>query len=452
MRRRLLIAGLLLPALVLAQPEIGGHSDEAQFQQFLDSCRERYAEVDARIDAAGLRDAAYYRVPGFPYLRTDRLLSSYRGELDSLDRLGTWMLQLREYDSIARDYELENLGLSRYERGGLLNDLRVCAVWMSFADLGDEPRKAQLLAAAQVPDEPAAVTADAAARKAQREALLRRFSEPLSADAKLRLWTPAAVDDEGPLPDLGAVSRDELGRVGLLVSAWPKLARRFAPPLLMDAAARLGQPALDDDQGHARLDARTAVVHYLPGYARVGGRTYVQLSYFIWFATADGKSLDGLIWRVTLDDQSRPLLYDSLRMDGAEPAWFPVQPQRLGPRPPVEGLPTLPQAQLPEGRPVLRLAGGDHHLQRLVAVPSGVPTQAYQLQAYEDLSALPQPGGGSRGLFDPNGQVAGSAPRQWGHHALGAEGHRHFDDPRLIEALFQFAPEAGETLGPVAGR
>ena len=452
MCRRILISGLLLPVLALAQPEIGGRSDETKFQQFLDSCRERYAEVDARIDAAGLRDAAYARLPSFPYLRTDRLLASYRGELDSLDRLGTWMLQLREYDSIARDYELENLGLSRYERGGLLNDLRVCAVWMSFADLGDEQRKAQLLAAAQVPDEPAAEIPGLAAGQAQREELLRRFSEPLSSKGKLRLWTAAASDDEGPLPDLSAVSRDELGRVGLLVSAWPKLARRFAPPLLLEEAARLGQPALEDDQGHARLDTRTAVVHYLPGYARVGGQTYVQLSYFVWFAAADGESLDGLIWRVTLDDQSQPLLYDSLRMDGAQPVWFPVQPQRLGPRRRGDGLPTLPQAQLPEGTPVLRLAVGDHRLQRLVTAPTGVPAQAYQLRAYEDLSALPQPGGGSRSLFDPTGQLAGGALRQWGHHRLGTDGHRHFDDPRLIERLFEFAAEPGKAVEPVAGR
>jgi hypothetical protein len=32
------------------------------------------------------------------------------------------------------------------------------------------------------------------------------------------------------------------------------------------------------------------------------------------------------------------------------------------------------------------------------------------------------------------------AMRQWGRHAVAFVGRRHFDDPRLIEALFEQQP------------
>ena len=36
-------------------------------------CAEWFQSLDAEVDAAGVRDAQYARVPGFPYLRVDRI-------------------------------------------------------------------------------------------------------------------------------------------------------------------------------------------------------------------------------------------------------------------------------------------------------------------------------------------------------------------------------------------
>jgi len=56
------------------------------FKEF-STCRDEYAAMDERVAAAGVGDAAYYRVPGFPYLRTDRVLASYGTEVKTIDQV-----------------------------------------------------------------------------------------------------------------------------------------------------------------------------------------------------------------------------------------------------------------------------------------------------------------------------------------------------------------------------
>lgn len=441
-------------------------SDDDKFAAFLSKCRSQYAETDERIDHAGVRDAGYYRIPGFPYLRTDRLMSSYRDALIDLNTLGTWMLQLRENDSIARDIELTNLGMPKYERAALLNDLRVCAVWLSYADLDDAPTKQRLLEAARVPDE----YADGAPKQnktlrevvsSRRAAVVAEFSRPLNPVANTVLWHIEHPADEASLPHgFSDVARDELGRVGLLMNVWPELAAKHAPQILLETESdhdALGTPVIGA-RGPA-IDTGKAVVYYLPGYARVNGRTLVQLEYFVWFPTASGE-LDGLIWRVTLDERGEPLLYDTIRGSGFDPLWFPAQALKSRKSAERESL-LIPQVRMPVAPFALRLQSASHVPQRLIAIEaSGTPqSRSYELRPYEDLLTLPMPEGGTRSLFDADGIVLGTEPtdshqyeamgvkhagalRQWGRHAISLQSRLHFDDPRLIESLFDISAPA----------
>jgi hypothetical protein len=443
--------------------------DEDKFAAFLRQCRAQYAEVDARIDKAGVRDAGYYRIPGFPYLRTDRLLSSYRNELKDIDTLGAWMLQLREYDGIARDVELANMGMSKYDRSALLNDLRVCAVWLSYAELDDAATKQRLLEAAPVADDyakgaPRESRALQATADARRRAIVADFARPLDRDAPTVLWQVARPADLTEIPKgFSGVLHDELGRVGLLMNVWSELAAKHAPRILIETrvdADALGTPVLRSKK--AGIDTATPIVHYLPSYARVNGRTLVQIDYFIWLPAANGETrqpedaaVDGLIWRVTLDEDGEPLLYDTVRASGFDPLWFPARPLKVrrdaGPDPAL-----MPQAQIPSGLFALRLQSGTHTLQRLVPVESQ-SGRSYELRLYEDLLTLPAPGGGTRSLFDPAGVIPGTEPadsklyraagiphagavRQWGRHPISLQQRRYFDDPHLIEALFELPP------------
>ena len=77
----------------------------------------------------------------------------------------------------------------------------------------------------------------------------------------------------------------------------------------------------------------------------------------------------------------------------------------------------------------------------------------YAFAADDGLRSLPDPAGGRRSAFRPDGIVPGSergerylfwpmgvrepgAMRQWGRHATAFVGRRHFDDARLIERYF----------------
>ena len=269
-----LLLSLCAPCVMAQEP------DDGKLQEFVQQCSVRYAETDTLIDKAGTRDAGFYRVPGFPFLRTDRLLSSFHDELSDLNTLGTWLLQLREYDSIARDAELQNLGMAKQPRADLLNDLRLCAVWMSFDVMADPAALKKLFAATRVPDDyaegsPKISLSLQALDSAQRSATLQRFSAPLDTKVRLDLWQPTPVVDDSALPaGFHEVLRDELGRVGLLMSAWPALAAKHAPRLLIESRSRndaLGTPVWRGSKKalSAAVDIATPIVYYQPGYARL---------------------------------------------------------------------------------------------------------------------------------------------------------------------------------------
>jgi hypothetical protein len=433
---------------------------ERNYQAYLAHCRASYEASNARIAASGRHDAEYVPVAGFPYLRTDRLMSSYREELaGNLDKLGTWMLQLREYDSIARDIEFTNMGLSKADRAPILNDLRTCAVWLSDAEAGDAPTFARLVAAARIPDAvissplPQAVRDAEAARQAQIKA---RFAAALPPPDPHRamLWKlgTEAVDATVPL-NLQKAQKDELGRVGLVMSQWPALAETLAPQLLMASTSdRPGAPVLT--AAGPTIDRKRATIYYLPSYARVGDRMLIQISYFVWFAGSNGKGLDGLIWRVTVDEQARPILYETIRANGFDHLWFPkdgiVARSQNDPL-----LMQVPQTAPSSGPFAVRLSNGVHDVQRLIASDAlqSVRSGKLELRPYEDLMTLAAPGGGTRSLFGADGLVTGirqpgyavyeqagiTAPgalRRWGDHRSSPLGALYFDDPMLLRQSF----------------
>ncbi len=166
--------------------------------------------------------------------------------------------------------------------------------------------------------------------------------------------------------------------------------------------------------------------------------------------------LDGLTFRITLDRQGRPLVYDSMHQCGCYHLFLPTTRVRL--RPPPAGAheepPLAPQRIVPgDGRAVLRIASRTHYLQRLYFDGGDGEGETYGLVADDGLRSLPGPGGGRRSLFGPDGIVAGTergertlfwpmgiaepgAMRQWGRHATAFVGIRHFDDADLMERYF----------------
>lgn len=414
-----LAAGITASALAQDDPR-------KAMEDILPSCLPRFAEIDARIEKAGVGDASYHRVPGFPYLRSDRLLASYDAELNDPATFDTWMLQLRDNDGFSRDIELRNLGMPDQERANLLTDLRLCAVWLSFIEFSEPEKVAALKAGIQLPDPAAPVAAPAAAQQA-----------PAATDQARALRVTVTEDAAAVLARYDKLPRDELARTGMTNDGWKALAEHYAPTWLMPR----GTPgALVWTEDGLRVDASRPTVYFQPTFARVGEQGLVQYHYVLWFGLANG-GIDGLIWRVTLDPQGRPLVHESLDATGQHHRWFPAQP--------LEAKAILDlelSAPVGVGEIAVALAADSHEVLAVEARSAEAYAEeiGYRLALYEELLTLPLPGGGSRSAFDAQGRLQTDArlrqqPRLW---QLGQLQLKHadsplpFDDPRLLEAYF----------------
>ena len=430
------------------------------------TCRAKYAEMDARVDAAGVRDGGYYRVPGFPYFRTDRLLASFANEVQALQDVAGWTRRMREFDQEARETEYINLGLSPEQRAQWRYDLLACGGGLASIELfkPDNLERLRKVVApmAEYTDTAAPGKPNAARQKsieAHQAALMQAFAAPLPAaraDAPLRLWRVKPVEDLSLVAQgYGRVIYDELGVPGLIDSQWRALAEIHAPALWIETESERDQPGTPAWSGdRAVVDAAQPRINYQVSFMRFGSARLAQINYFIWFKGRTGTEagIDGLIWRVTLDNEARPLVYDVVHASGRDHLWFPAQ--ALTRRDAAHDGALFPQPAPIAGPVALRLQAGSHALIRVVAADAADGDAAqFQLARYEDLFTLPKADGVTRNLFGADGLIPG-APQQdfawlWGQRIskpgalrelgripVSYLGQTHFDDADLIEKLF----------------
>jgi hypothetical protein len=201
----------------------------------------------------------------------------------------------------------------------------------------------------------------------------------------------------------------------------------------------------------------------------------LQLVYTFWFPARPAEAaldllagrLDGLLWRVTLDENGAPLVYDSIHACGCYHLFFPTRAVVARPQPDTldEGLfapQWAPEAAAGQ-RIVLRIAARTHYLQRIsTSRADGLAGVTYALRDEGILRTLPWPAGGTRSAYDADGLVAGTerAERwlfwpmgisragqmmQWGRHATAFVGRRHFDDARLLDLYFELRRDGPAT-------
>ncbi|ERI50454.1 hypothetical protein N878_25725, partial [Pseudomonas sp. EGD-AK9] len=241
---------------------------------------------------------------------------------------------------------------------------------------------------------------------------------------------------------------------------------RHAPQLLIEQrsrADRIGSPGFAGDGRRRFADIEPRLYRQL-GWSRLNGRWHLQLIYQFWFAQRPAAhpldlyagELDGLIWRVTLDERGRALLYDSIHPCGCWHAFFlPADsPLRLRQPAQAEARSALRLDIAGGTAPSLWLRGGDHRLLWVDGRRPARPWLTYGFAALDELRSLPHPQG-RRSLYDRHGLVPGSerlerwllwpsgvrsagAMRQWGRHATAFIGRAHFDDPDLLQQYFGF--------------
>jgi hypothetical protein len=462
-------------------------------------CERLYAVLDEAAAAAGVQDGGEGRVEGFPYLRADRFLASFRDAPLDEAALRSWVDALVGLDRAARRAELENL--PRAARSAVTARLAAdgwpetepavliegCSGTLRDHDLADPATRARLRGDVRVPDDYDtwkrviglyAFTSMPFAYGVRRyeaevKATYRMPLEQLPVRGALVRYAPREnVTLDGP-EVAATLTRSVAGPLKIPSPAGEDLARlaaAFAPVLEIDEVDgndRIGSPVLRAD-GAPGVDAARPVAFARIAHARVGDHVLLQIVYSFWFPARPktsafdllGGHVDGLTWRVTLARDGHPVLFDAMHNCGCYHMFFPTPQAGLRNQPyTIEEQALVPQALpalAPQDRLVLHIASRTHYLER-VTVAAGdtlAPGRRYTIAGYDALRSLPSPEGARRSFFGPDGIVPGTergerwlfwpmgvpepgAMRQWGRHATAFVGRRHFDDPFLIERYFE---------------
>ncbi|MAZ66811.1 MAG: hypothetical protein CMF25_06845 [Kangiellaceae bacterium] len=212
-----------------------------------------------------------------------------------------------------------------------------------------------------------------------------------------------------------------------------------------------------DSNGEVQVSAAPIVFTH-KSYTQWQGKTLLQLNYQWWFSERPGGllniyagKLDGIIWRVTLDEKGRALWYDTIHSCGCYYQLFIPQDKYLvasefeAERPLIFSL-----TDWEHGRATIRISSREH---QVVGVDFAEPFslgEEYELTRLENLnyrtSLQQQPLFGKHGIVDgterlerwllwPTGVRSPGAMRLVGNHAIAFIGERHFDDPHLYHEL-----------------
>jgi hypothetical protein len=424
-----------------------------------DDCARWFAQLDAAVDATGVRDAQDERIEGFAGLRVDRFGAATRGgDFDA------WLSRAAALDLQARDAEIANLPASAFPIDGAADapsarerSQRCRSAWAArLAAPG--PLRSALLERATVPDRYAT-----ALRAAGLYPLLRwPFFTGVNAwqqghEQAMSRWQRIPPPVQRFVPDDAADAHAPLFEI-----------ETDATTGALAAFDRFGVPAWRAEAGVPDIDTTRAVVYRRESQTLYRGQVLRQQVYTLWFSERPrrgafdllGGALDGVMVRLTLAPDGRVLMLDTIHACGCYHLFFPADGVALREGAPRHEEWAFVPAQLPPLAPgqrlVVRIASATHYVTGLVATAARDGT-AYALRDENDLRSLPLPGGGARSFYRPDGLVAGSergerflfwpmgiasagAMRQWGHHATAFVGRRHFDDADLIERRFVILP------------
>jgi hypothetical protein len=463
------------------------------------SCANWFAELDATLDRAGVRDAGAYRIPGFPYLRVDRFAASFRRQAnENPQAFAAWVERLHALDASAREYEIRNLPAQFFPIAGVAGpaaamvNTQSCAAELAREDLGNAAQRDLLVARAKVPDNYAdwaqslvyplaRIPFSKGVDKWHREAaeMFQKTGTETSPPAGVVRYEAAAkpATAEQVAGVFSHLNKDALGIPQITEAERDLLFEAYAPAFEIETTGeydRFGPLAWRDGPA-PEVDTARPVTYRRLAYTRSHDETRVQLVYTIWFperpksGAADmlAGRLDGVVFRVTLGADGAPLVYDTIHPCGCYHMFFPTAQVKAlpAPEPGIEwafaplSLPVAESAQ----RVVVRIATRTHYVVG-VRPDTQAPGVIYQFADDNDLRALPTPDHKTRSAFGPDGIVPGTARgerflfwpmgiassgamRQWGTHATAFIGRRHFDDADLIERRFDLS--AGGQVTPM---
>lgn len=441
-------------------------------------CLQAFSALDERVERAGVRDAQDDRIEGFPWLRANRLLAALAPRARASDAAFTaWVDRLQSLDAAARRIELTNLPPS--ERASADDGLESCARQLSASLQRNAAAREALLRNARVPDRYSSAARAAglyplvrwpffAGVSRWQDAHAEAMREAAAAPRPARRFAPDPMHESANAPAAQRFSLDALGLPIVSAGQARQLLAAHAPLFDIEASGAFDAfgALLWHGAGPIEVEPLRPVVYERLAHTVVDGRVLLQLVYTLWFPErpASGPTdllagaLDGVIVRITLDTEGRPILLDTIHACGCYHLFFPSSRLRTRPGAPTDEEWAFAPATLPDAAPparlVVRIASRTHYVLGVAATAPGQARQsgdaAYALVSEDELRRLPVQGTATtRSLYGPDGLVAGTergerflfwpmgiasagAMRQWGHHATAFVGRRHFDDADLI--------------------
>jgi hypothetical protein len=449
----------------------------------LGECADFFAALDEGVSTARALDPGAFRVEGYPYLRVNRFLASFRKETADPAAFAAWVDRMQLLDREARRYEIANLPAAGAPDAdaGLNTRVAGCGTLLRKVDFQDAGPQAALREKAQAPDEYLALP-----RVLGIHPLTSVFVSygvtNWHAEARQAFSTAAPdgwravryLPEEGAgraevRPIVAQAARDALGIPDYPSSDLEALFRIHAPVWEVQTQTdddRIGTPVWTRD-GRLGVDTRQPRTYTLLSFTRFGTEVLTQLNYVIWFPARPkehaldiyGGALDGVNYRVTLDRSGEPLLYETIHNCGCYYAAHPTR--RLAIREKIDYAEPPLILEAPDFTPLtergtIALESGTHYVRHFYPSirQAQSETTTYEFSDYGELRSLPDPQGGRRSMFGPDSLAPGSerlerfilwptgvvspgAMRQWGRHAVAFVGERHFDDPFYMDRMFE---------------
>jgi hypothetical protein len=457
-----------------------------------------FEALDAAVEEHGVRNAAAFAVPGFPYLRTNRFLGDPVLRQTGPGARDLWIDSMRRLDRYGRRQEIQNLpdpvvtsmanitdpGKARTE---LARRADLAAAQLIEYDRNQAGFEEKLWAAAVAPSE--------YSTSMRVLGLYPLFVIPFGigtehAYFRFRQWHAAAPEDlplegtlttfvpeaDGPeriaiLEILAGLPRDAFGFPVLSPAYEKQLIEAFAPVIVQDVAGdydRFGQVRWRADRVGVDIDRPTVYFYLTKAY--MGKDPVLQLNYTFWYTARAGRRppsfekgpMDGVTVRINLDLHGRADLVDIINNCGCYYLIVPRRERIQTVTSTFSGLYPFVPTYLPEGFPerslTLRLISGWHQIERVSAEsPSQEPAVTYRLLPYERLESLPRDDGSQASVFTDQGIMKDSERiepyiffsmgipkigymRQRSHHAIELVGRAHFTDPGLYNRYFEFRP------------
>lgn len=452
-------------------------------------CGTSLAALDADIDRYTHFDPALRRIPGQPLLRSNRFVASFASPDLQGEALQNWLQQMNalaregyrtEFQRLPDDVKKQwQHRLAAQDVSGMLAQCSEVFLSKPDVDIALLSEQAQPLSNYSNAQRfwgvyPLTKRLAASSIEKYRTEMTDRVTH--GKRQRFQQSTFYRVDSASPLGESPEIAA---------------LLRQHAPDLQVEkksVADQLGAPVWRDEMS---IELNTAAPHaysYVT-HIRYKQQVLMQLNYVFWFAARPktssfdlyGGDLDALVWRVTLNSQGKPVLYDSIHACGCYHLLFLPQGTAIDIRK-IEGEKPL-SFMLPPPHVAsstsnnyttvrLKIDSGSHYLIDATLTNENANTSAndntiagamdhadnqstefdrYTLQPYQQLLMLPTPVG-HRSLFGEDGIIAQSsrlerfvlwplgvpnagAMRQAGTHAIAFIGERHFDDPWLLDQL-----------------